>query len=282
MTATLNPYISKFDAGFDVERSSTYRMAIQLALGGYSFAVFDGNDIIAIEAYRSDSFTDWLDVQTAVERTLESKKMLGKPFNSVACIIDDRTSVWVPNALFDLDKAPTYLGFNFPMPNGTTVLHDSIPEADCVNVYGIPQLLINRLTDRWPHLSIKHAGSLFVSTVLEKKHEEDHAYVNVRNRDFDLVIIKDGALAFVNNFRFNTKEDFAYFLLFALEQNHLTGQDLPVTFSGLILPESEIVDLCSRYIKTIDFVEKPEGLKTCEAIKEIPYQYYHLYYPLFR
>ena len=237
MTATLNPYISKFDAGFDVERSSTYRMAIQLALGGYSFAVFDGNDIIAIEAYRSDSFTDWLDVQTALERTLESKKMLGKPFNSVACIIDDRTSVWVPNALFDLDKAPTYLDFNFPMPNGTTVLHDSIPEADCVNV---------------------------------------------RNRDFDLVIIKDGSLAFVNNFRFNTKEDFAYFLLFALEQNHLTGQDLPITFSGLILPESEIVDLCSRYIKTIDFVEKPEGLKTCEAFKEIPYQYYHLYYPLFR
>ena len=108
------------------------------------------------------------------------------------------------------------------------------------------------------------------------------AFVNVRNRDFDMAIRKDGKLLFFNNFRFNTKEDFAYFLLFAMEQNGLSGQDTSVCFSGLIRPASEIIALCGRYVKDIHFVEAPESLNTNQTFKEVPFQYYFIHYQALR
>ena len=103
----------------------------------------------------------------------------------------------------------------------------------------------------------------------------------MRNRDFDMAIVND-KLLFFNNFRFNTKDDFAYFMLFAMEQYGFTGQDTPVCFSGLILASSDIINLCGRYIRDIRFVEKPEELKVSEPLKGIPYQYYHIHYQSIR
>ena len=126
---------------------------------------------------------------------------------------------------------------------------------------------------------IIHSSSVFLDNL--PTSEKTTVWVNVRNRDFDMAIIKD-KLLFFNNFRFNTKDDFAYFLLFAMEQFGLNGQDAPVRFSGLILASSDIINLCGRYIRDIRFVEQPNELKVGETLKEIPYQYYHIHYQSLR
>jgi hypothetical protein len=55
----MNPYISAFDEGFDVEKSSQYRMTIQFSLGGFSYALLDAtkNILIGLECYQSDQLT---------------------------------------------------------------------------------------------------------------------------------------------------------------------------------------------------------------------------------
>ena len=111
---------------------------------------------------------------------------------------------------------------------------------------------------------------------LLKNDIETGVFVQVRNRDFDMMIKKDGKLFFFNNFKFNTKEDFAYFLLYAMEQNGCSGQNTPVCFSGLIRPASDIIDLCGRYVKDIRFVENPQ--QTSKVSEVVPYQYYFTLY----
>ena len=103
----------------------------------------------------------------------------------------------------------------------------------------------------------------------------------VRIRDFDMVIKKEGKLLFFNNFKFNTKDDFAYFMLFAMEQYGLSGHDTPVCFSGLIRPASEIIDLCGRYVKDLNFVEDQHKLSVSKALKAVPFQYYYIHYQTF-
>ena len=87
---------------------------------------------------------------------------------------------------------------------------------------------------------------------------------------------------FFNNFKFNTKEDFAYFLLFAMEQNGFSGHGTLVCFSGLIRPASEIVDLCGRYVKDLHFVKDPLALKVSKVLDDVPFQYYHIHYQALR
>ena len=280
MTASLNPYITKFDADFDVEKSANYRLTIQLALGGLSFALFDDNNkLIGIESYQSDLLSNSNDLLRTLEKALEAKELNNKQFRSVTCIIDERFNTIIPKALFSPDNIEKYLGFSFNLPKDWTIATDTLARHKAVNVFALPNTLQTKTKAKWPMANISHSSSVFLESL--PTSEKASVWVNVRNRDFDMAIVND-KLLFFNNFRFNTKDDFAYFMLFAMEQYGFTGQDTPVCFSGLILASSDIINLCGRYIRDIRFVEKPEELKVSEPLKGIPYQYYHIHYQSIR
>ena len=280
MATSLNPYISKFDAGFDVGKSSQYRMTIQFSLGGFSYALLDvpSNMLIGMECYQSDALADSNDVFQALERALESKELNNKTFHSVVCLIDNRVCTLVPAPLFDAREASTYLDFSFQAMDGQIVLHEELKTEKCVNVFAMPKTLRNRIAAKWEKARITHFSTVFVDAALRYAPEGKAAFVNVKSRSFDLAIVDNGHLVFFNNFKFNTKADFAYFLLFALEQNQFSPLDMPVCFSGLILSDSEIIELCSRYVRYLLFIENRNEIRVSEALDEIPFQYYYIHY----
>ena len=279
MTASLNPYISQFGEEFDAEKSSQYRMAIQFALGGLSFALLDASkqNLVGLEFYQTELLTDSNDLFRTLERSLESKGLNNKDFQSVTCLIDNRFCAVVPEPLFNKADQTKYLDFGFQLPEGYTIVSESLASEQCHIVFAFPKALQDMILTKWKGAKITHSSSIFINSMM-KNDIQSGVFIQVRNRDFDMLIKKDGKLFFFNNFKFNTKEDFAYFLLFAMEQNHCSGQETPVCFSGLIRPASEIIDLCGRYIKDIRFVEDPHSLQVSKALKEVPYQYYFTHY----
>lgn len=283
MTASLNPYICQYGEEFDAEKSSQYRMAIQYALGGLSFALLDSttNTLLALECYQSDLLADSNDLFRTLERALEDKGLNNSDFNSVTCLIDNRFCVFVPEPLFNEAEQAKYLDFAFQIPDTYTVVSERLESAPCYNVYALPTTLKDKMLSKWPNTHITHTSSVFINSMMQFP-ENDGVFVNVRNRDFDMLIKKAGRFHFFNNFKFNTKEDFAYFLLFAMEQNGVSGQDTPVVFSGLLRPVSNIIDLCGRYVKDIRFVEDPNVLQVSTALDEVPFQYYYIHYQSLR
>ena len=277
MSASLNPYIATFDAGFDVEKSAQYRLTIQLALGGLSFALFDTTDsrLIGLEYYQSDLLANSNDLFHTLEKALDAKGLNNSNFQSVKCIIDERTQVIVPEALYNTNDNDKYLNFSFNLPKDCAIGVDNLTQHKAVNVFAYPNALQAKIKAKWPEADIQHSSSVFLESL--PMSDNPTVWVNVRNRDFDMAIMKD-KLLFFNNFKFNTKDDFAYFLMFAMEQNGLSGEDISVRFSGLILPSSEIINLCGRYIRDFRFVEKPAEVHVGEAFNEVPYQYYHIHY----
>ncbi len=277
----MNPYISQFDEEVDAEKSSQYRMAIQFSLGGLSYALLDTRTqtLIALECYQSDLLMDSSDLFRTLERALESKGLNNKTFYSIACLVNNRICTLVPEPLFDEADQTKHLDFAFQIPNGYTVLSERLETLQCYNVYACPKALNDMVIAKWNDAQIQHSSTVFVDSTM-KANTETGVFVQVNNRDFDMLIKREDKLLFFNNFKFNTKEDFAYFLLFAMEQNGMTGQDIPVCFSGLIRPASEIIDLCGRYVKDIRFVNDPHQLKVSKAMNQVPFQYYFTLYQL--
>ena len=279
MTASLNPYISKFDEELDVEKSSQYRMTIQCALGGFSFSLLDDTQktLIGLEYYHSELLNSGDDLFHALERALESKDLNHKEFKSVTCIIDDRYNTLVPQALYNEADQGQYLDFGFQLPDRSVLQADHLETVGCYNVFAWSKDLKDKILTKWKQAHVIHSSSVFINSVMQRS-EDRCVFINVRNRDFDMLIQRDGKLSFFNNFRFNTKDDFAYFLVFAMEQNGLSGQDTPVCFTGLILPASEIIDLCGRYVRDLCFMEDRHELKVSKALEDVPFQYYYLHY----
>ena len=283
MTASLNPYISQFGEEFDAEKSSQYKMTIQCALGGLSFALLDTTTqrLIALECYQSELLADSDDLFRTLERALESKGLNNKAFQSVICIIDNRYCTLVPESLFNKDNQASYLDFGFQIPEGYSIVSERLESTQCHNVFAYLKALQDKVLSKWGNASIIHSSSVFINSMMQNA-ENNGVYVNVRNRDFDMLIKKDGKLLFFNNFRFNTKEDFAYFLLFAMEQNGVSGQEMPVSFSGLIRPASDIIDLCGRYVKDLRFMEDPHIFQLSKPLDKVPFQYYFILYQSLR
>ena len=277
MTASLNPYISQFSEAFDAEKSSQYRMAIQCALGGLSFALLDTKtqNLVGLEFYQSELLTDSNDLFRTLERALEAKGLNNKAFQSVTCLIDNRFCTLVPEPVFNEADQTKYLDFGFQLPESYSIASESLASSQCHIVFAFPKALQDKMLSKWKDAKIPHSSSVFVNSMM-KNDTGTGVFVQVRNRDFDMMIKKEGKLFFFNNFKFSTKEDFAYFLLYAMEQNGCSGQDTPVCFSGLIRPASEIIDLCGRYIKDIRFVEGPQPVS--KAMDEVPYPYYFTLY----
>ena len=283
MTASLNPYISQFGEEFDAEKSSQYKMTIQCALGGLSFALLDtaAQKLIALECYQSDLLADSDDLFRTLERALESKGLNNKTFQSVTCIIDNRYCILVPEPLFNKDDQAKYLDFGFQLPEVYSIGSERLELVQSYNVFAYLKALKDKVLSKWENANIIHSSSVFINSIMQNT-ESNGAFVNVRNRDFDMLIKKDSKLLFFNNFKFVTKEDFAYFLLFAMEQNGVSGQDTPISFSGLIRPASDIIDLCGRYVKDLRFVEDPHTFPLSKPLDKVPFQYYFILHQTLR
>ena len=279
MTASLNPYISQFSEAFDAEKSSQYRMAIQCALGGLSFALLDTSTrtLVGVEFYQSDLLTDSDDLFRTLERALESKGLNNSSFHSVTCLIDNRYCALVPEPLFNEADQAKYLDFGFQIPDSYAIVSEPLASVPCRHVFALQKALQDKVQAKWKEATITHSSSVFIDSMM-KNDTNTGVFVQVRNRDFDMLVKKEGKLFFFNNFKFNTKEDFAYFLLFAMEKNGCSGQDTPVCFSGLIRPASDIIDLCGRYVKDIRFVADSHQLQVSKALNEVPFQYYYTLY----
>ena len=280
MTASLIPNISMFDEVFDAGKSSQYRLTIQCAWDGLSYALLDtqSSRLIALECYHSEMLTDSQFLFRTLDQALEQKGLNNKAFLSVTCIYDERINTLIPEPIFNDADKDKYLEFAFQIPDGYAIHSEKMASMPCFNVFAMPNTLKEKVLARWGNATFTHSSTLFINSVTHDLKQETQVFVNVRSHDFDMVILKEGHLFFFNNFKYDTKEDFAYFLLFAMDQNGLSRQETTVQFSGLILPSSEIIDLCRHYVKNLIFVDDPHVLQVSDALKDVPFQYYYTLY----
>lgn len=265
----------------DPTRNLSYNITIQCALDGFCFLLHDQeyNRIVDLELYQTSETDDGSAITEAIGKSLFRKDLYQKPLHSARYIVDNRFCTLVPLDLFDEQQQESYFLFNHdPLP-GYTLRHETIPSLQAVNVYAVPSKQDQQLGKLWNNLQTTHRSSIFLSSVLLENPSDSpiNAYVNVNSRSFDLAIVHDQRLAFFNNFSFNTKDDFVFFLLSALKQQHLDA-DIPIHMSGLITTQSEIIQLCQRYLKHIDFA-RPDGRIEIEPkLSHTPYHFYHIPY----
>jgi len=266
----------------DPAQSLSYNITIQCALDGFCFVVHhrQENTIIDIEIYQTAESHDGSAILEALEKTFFKKGLFGKPFHSLVFLIANRYNTLVPGELFDKASCESYLRFNHILPHHYVVFHEPVPVLHAENVFALSQRLADNIHSVWPEAVIKHQSTLFLQSVCsEEAYESDtNAYIHVNSRDFDMAVVQQGRLLFFNNFPFNTKDDFIYYLMFTLEQQQLSGQDIPVYFTGLITNQSEILRLCERYIKRIRFIRPNGSVNVDMSLNGTPFQYYYIPY----
>lgn len=240
----------------DIEQpktNSTHRkLSIQAGLNGLSFCVTDTitHKILAFEkiAFKTQS-TPYLMLKE-LKAKLSQSSDVGMSFSDVMVIHKNNMFGLVPKPLFNKEELPNYLKFNAKIMANDLIAYDEIPNQDIVNVY-IPYTNINNyIFDLFGEFEFKHSGTVLISTLLNQGRTAPGpvCYVQVSEKEMEMMVVSDKKLLFYNQFEYKTQEDFLYHLLFSLEQLQMNLEKVQLKMFGAVEEGDPIYELCHQYI----------------------------------
>ncbi|WP_136481011.1 DUF3822 family protein [Cognatitamlana onchidii] len=246
-------------------------LSIQISLSGLSFCILerDSNTITSLYNKDFNKNLNPLEILDHLKHLFKTNKALDSDFKKVSIIHDNDLSVQVPKPLFNEDQVADYLKFNAKILKSDFITFDTIEENDCVCVY-VPYININNfIYDKYGTFTFKHISTVLIETILklEKDGLYQKVYVNVKKGSFEIIVLDSGKLKLYNAFKYTTKEDFIYYLLFTAEQLNLDTEVFKLVLLGNINKNDELYEITYQYIRHVSFGEHLNSFRYLKAPK---------------
>ena len=286
MSLNTIPILSSIDKALNKEAGKKYseffELSIQFSLDGFSFCIYDNenNKLIALESYAFQELENYKQLSAEINDLFYDKELLRRAYNKINVIFESPKSTLIPFPLFNKDELHSYLKFNHNVEDWENIYFDRLKNLEAYNIYTIPDCIIKTIKENFGSANISNFSSSLIESLLIKyknQNLENKVYVNLRSNIFDIIIIEDTKLKLFNSFRFRTKEDFAYFLLFVFEQLKLNPEDIELILIGAIDKSSKLYEIIFKYIRNIGFIEANDLFRYSYVFDNIPsHSYYNL------
>jgi hypothetical protein len=121
-----------------------------------------------------------------------------------------------------------------------------------------------------------HASVLMESTWIRYKNQlgSDRVFLNIRDQQFDMMVMNSRHLRFCNSFPFSAPEDLLYYVIFVMEQLGLNPEETTASLMGQVERNSLVYDALFKYIRDINFVDRNDAFSYSYAFNEIPGHYF--------
>lgn len=283
MALQLTPNISYFDKSFKESQTRNYKLSIQLWANGLVFTVYNSekNKFLGIESYSFSDIENVNQIPSFLGKVLNNRPSFAFPYESVFLLYQNSFSTLIPQPLFNEDHKNLYLGFNQPFQENSRIVFDDVKNSEAVNIYYIPNLVVEKAKDFWPNVKLLHFSTALIESLsinFKNKVDTKTLFVNLSESCFDLVYFKENKLHYYNSFDFLTKEDFIYFLLISIDQLVLNPEDVNLIISGKINKIDDTYRMIHQYIKKYSFIPRNDNYNYSYVLDELKY---HQYYTLF-
>ncbi|MEH6512280.1 MAG: DUF3822 family protein [Maribacter arcticus] len=239
----------------DIADKNFKKLSIQVSLNGLSFCVAD---TVVQKLLLSDS-VDFVEEKNPMLVLDELKKLFqvhqlnNMEFDEVVVVHQNTLFGLVPKSLFNADHLFEYLKFNTKVLGTDVLSYDIVENHELVNVY-VPYMNINNyIYELFGEFTYMHNGTVLLQSLMnnQTQNQETICYVHVSKSQLDITVLDQRKLLLYNSFLYSTKEDFAYYLLFVLEQLELDPKTASVKLFGSIEEDDPIFQLCFSYIQNI-------------------------------
>ena len=270
---SLSQHINCLDQSVSIDKLGQYDIAIRLVSGGFSFVVYDNHQrkFVALSDYHCTTPIDELFSQ------FDQRHWSLTSFKSARVFIANEYKTLVPQALYNQEANSAYLEFVHDLPQGMVIKADALRNTSTQLVYAFE----GATAERFESTPIFNSTSVLIESLsVECKNMTDkpRVFVSIEPDNFDMLTFENGKLVFFNNFKYKTKEDFLYFVLFAFEQQHLNPESIPVYLIGTINENSDIIQLSEKYINDLRFMSRNKNLRYGYKLEEIPFHYHYILY----
>ena len=256
------------DDTFNVDLISNYTLSLQISPNLFRVCVTDGekNRCLLLEDY---SFSSIYGADQIIEKLTEiyddHHVLKAGYWKSVKLALKTPNFSLVPNSLFDKDFAKDYLNLNCSIKEeAEEVLYYHQNSTDVVNIFSADKKVLDWFIAAYPAKTIKvihHTCPLIEGVLFNRNHKQEKSmFLYVEKNQVTILITKSKTLEFCNSFYFSSPDDFVYYVMFVVEQLKFNPDSNPVTVWGEIMPDSEMYKKLFKYIRNVNFGNKPSSL----------------------
>ncbi|MCF8218103.1 MAG: DUF3822 family protein [Bacteroidales bacterium] len=253
MSAFIQPGYKFFSPEFRENDFNLYRLSIGLALDGFSFLVQNQKqDILVLYSAAFNDAVTWDDVIPGLENIFKQFPWLNQPMEKKLALMESPKFTLIPFSFYENKEKRKYLELNHPLNEEEAIQNDMLKEFYSYVIYARDNKLQQMIRQNISNLSWHHYVTDFVKCTA-KYNADKYIAADIRNSRVYISAFSDKRLMFCNEFRYNTKEDFVYYIVLAYRNLGYDPKTIPLKVTGLIDYDSEIISLMKRYIANIDF-----------------------------
>jgi hypothetical protein len=279
------------DPGLDKRNIFDYELSVRLNSDSLSYAVLDTrtNKFLHIETWEQGlpkrkpyipGDKEPEDMGRIIELLEDDLNWLTGNFSHKRIIIDQGKSTLVPHALFKEENKEAIFNFNVaggPYP-ADALRHDRLVSLNAFVVYHLPHNTKKLLEDYFSSSQVIHYSSALIQPVFLKNRNQENdqlLYVNVAASRVDIMRMKGKKLDYFNSFRYNTAEDFLYFVIFVVEQLGLNPETAELMMMGEVDKHSSLTDLMMKYVRNVSFARRNDDFRYSFVFDQLPGHYYY-------
>lgn len=290
MAEGINAIHSYSDPGLDKQKVFEYELAVRLRADRLSYCILDSNTnkFLHLETWEEavperKSFIpgdeDADDTNKLIHLLENDLSWLTSGFKQTRLIIDQGKSTLIPQALFKEEEKSNVFEFNIaggPYPE-EELAYNHLTGINAYSIYHVSPG-INKLVKKFFHeAKAYHFSTAFIQSIYLKnmnKDNEHKLFVHTSGGRMDILRIKAKKLDYYNSFRFNTAEDFMYYLIFVVEQLGLNPESVEVLMMGEIDKHSSLTELAKKYVRNVFFLARNDDFRYSFVFDQLPGNYY--------
>lgn len=238
------------------------RLSILILQDGFSFLVLNEYQApLVFEHFKLEATSSVSELFKLLRSKINSQFLSYYAIKELEIIYGNPQFCIVPQEYFEESHLPHYLKYSSKLIEGDDFSYDEIKSIHGNTVY-IPYININNyLFEEFGSFKFTHIVSGLVEDGSnESSVSAEYLKIHVSRNQFYLAAFKNQKLQLANAFFFETAEDFAYYVLFSIEELNFNREDLIIDFTGNFYnsEDNKAFSILSTYIRNMHFKNKED------------------------
>lgn len=185
-------------------------------------------------------------------KIIKSKSEISNHYKRTSILFSNRECTLIPEEIYNKQDKKKYIDLLFSDQYSGIYNAMHLPALGNYLIYKIPATKDKMYREYFPGALFYHSTGYLLNTLnrLSFKHNKHLVHTHFLKNHFEVAIFLKGKLLFYNSFEFQTSEEIAYYILYAIKQWNVEVDKIVI--SGQLTPDSDELYWLKKYIKQIE------------------------------
>jgi len=255
----LQPQESFTSHEYDAHRNYLHELWFLCKPNGFEYAIFDAHHK-EIHLFNSYQVADFFNIGAkTLSGFLDHIELFLNDFKNIKVVFENPNYTLMPSPLFDEAEALSCYNLKYTLGESEKLLHKRIADFGAHVIYAVPSFMFNNLIAKFTDSSLRehvkvyhHIHALLSGLYYQTYHlNKEICYINLCEKSFDIILIKNSKLHFCNTYPYHNPEDILYFVMHTYQSNLLQPDNHECYLIGTNPDKNIISGLLNDYLKNI-------------------------------